>query len=257
MNMEQFSLQWNDFQRNIVTNFTELRDDNNFSNVTLSCDGNQAIEAHKIILAASSPVFKDILINNKHSHPMVYMRGVNYKDLLSVIDFIYHGQVTLKQEHLENFMNLSNELQLKGLAEQYEYKESLEQDVKKVLPVDLPIVIDDKKENDEILKLDSAVKKNPESSIPDRSMLLNNDKSVIVKEEEELNRTIDSMVQKVNGEWKCSVCGKLAMTKQNLRGHIEYNHTEGMPNVCNLCGKEFKSRRSLHAHKYHNHKSNQ
>jgi len=252
--MEQFSLKWNDFQQSVVTNFTELRDDHNFSNVTVSCDGNQSIEAHKIILAASSPVFQDILINNKHSHPFVYMRGVKYKDLLSVIDFIYHGQVTLKQDNLENFMNLAIDLQLKGLAEQYDYKESLEQDVKKVLPVDLPIVIDDK-ENDEIPKLDSAVKNNPGSSIPDRSILSNNDNSVIVKEEEELNRTIDSMVEKVNGEWKCSVCGKIAMTKQNLRGHIEYNHTEGLPNVCNFCGKEFKSRRGLHAHKHQNHKS--
>ena len=33
-------------------------------------DGHQ-IEAHKVILAASSPFFQAILMKNKHSHPLI------------------------------------------------------------------------------------------------------------------------------------------------------------------------------------------
>ena len=38
-------------------------------------DGHQ-IEAHKVILAASSPFFQAILKKNKHTHPLIYLRGM-------------------------------------------------------------------------------------------------------------------------------------------------------------------------------------
>ena len=48
---------WNDFKENIKGAFGSLRQDNDFSDVTLVCEGSQQMEAHKVILAASSPFF--------------------------------------------------------------------------------------------------------------------------------------------------------------------------------------------------------
>ena len=42
---------------------------------TPMADGHQ-IEAHKVILAASSPFFQAILKKNKHTHPLIYLRGM-------------------------------------------------------------------------------------------------------------------------------------------------------------------------------------
>ena len=64
---EKLCLKWNDFQGNMNTTFESLRVEKEFSDVTLACADGQQVEAHKVILAASSPFFQNILKNNKQS----------------------------------------------------------------------------------------------------------------------------------------------------------------------------------------------
>ena len=82
---EKLCLQWNDFPDNIKIAFAHLREDNDFADVTLACEDGQQVEAHKVILAASSPFFQKLLGRNKHPH----MRGVKFDDLLAIVDFLY------------------------------------------------------------------------------------------------------------------------------------------------------------------------
>ena len=70
---EKLCLQWNDFKQNINASLGDLRGDEDFTDVTLVCEDGQQVEAHKVILVASSPFFKELLRKNKHSHPLVYM----------------------------------------------------------------------------------------------------------------------------------------------------------------------------------------
>ena len=72
---EKLCLKWSDFQENITTSFDGLRNDTDFSDVTLACEDGEQFEAHKVILAASSPFFQKLLRKNKHPHPMIYMKG--------------------------------------------------------------------------------------------------------------------------------------------------------------------------------------
>ena len=60
MAYEKFCLRWNDFESNIGVAFRELREDQEFFDVTLACDEDQ-IQAHKVILSACSPFFRRIL----------------------------------------------------------------------------------------------------------------------------------------------------------------------------------------------------
>ena len=55
---EKLCLQWNDFKENVNSAFGRLRNDKEFTNVTLVCEDGQQMEAHKVILAASSPFFE-------------------------------------------------------------------------------------------------------------------------------------------------------------------------------------------------------
>ena len=71
---EKLCLQWNDFNENIISSFRELREDRDFTDVTLACEDGQQIEAHKVVLASASPVFMKLLKKNKHPHPLIYMR---------------------------------------------------------------------------------------------------------------------------------------------------------------------------------------
>ena len=58
---EKLYLQWNDFKENVNSAFRKLRDDNEFTDVTLVCEDGQQMEAHKVIMASSSPFFEKIL----------------------------------------------------------------------------------------------------------------------------------------------------------------------------------------------------
>ena len=75
--------------------FREIREEKDFFDVTLACDDDGQIQAHKVIIAACSPFFRNILRKNSHQHPLLYLKGVKYKELISVLNFMYQGEVSL------------------------------------------------------------------------------------------------------------------------------------------------------------------
>ena len=111
------SLEWQEFQENAVDMFSSLRLDADFSDVTLVCEDNQQIAAHKVILASSSHLIKEMLQNTKHDHPLLYFWGVKPRHLSSVVDFIYNGKVQVYQSDLADFMAVAKVLAVRGLQE--------------------------------------------------------------------------------------------------------------------------------------------
>ena len=112
---EQLCLRLNEFQESVNTAFASLRKDSYFTDVTLACEDGQQFESHKVILAASSPYFGNLLKKNKHVHPLIYMLGVKSEDMMSIIDFLYYGEVNIHQESLNTFLNIAEELKIQGL----------------------------------------------------------------------------------------------------------------------------------------------
>jgi len=113
---------WNDFESNISVAFRELREDKDFFDVTLACDDDQ-IQAHKVILSACSPFFRQILKRNRHEHPLLYLKGVKYVDLMSVLNFMYHGEVNVAQDELNSFLAIAEDLKVKGLTQNKSHEE--------------------------------------------------------------------------------------------------------------------------------------
>ena len=123
---DKLCLKWNDFQENAISAFGTLREDREFADVTLACEDGQQVEAHKVILASSSPFFLNLLRRNKHPHPLIYMRGLKSEDLVALVDFIYCGEANVYQENLDSFLAVAEELQLKGLMGSGSEKEAEE-----------------------------------------------------------------------------------------------------------------------------------
>ena len=115
---EKLCLKWNDFQENLNSAFGSLREDNAFTDVTLACVDGKQLEAHKVILAASSPFFQNLLRRNIHAHPLVFMRGLMFGDLMAIVDFVYYGEVHVFSENLDSFLAIAKELKLEGLADE-------------------------------------------------------------------------------------------------------------------------------------------
>ena len=101
---DKLCLQWNDFEENVNSAFGRLREDKEFTDVTLACEDGQQIEAHKVILAASSPFFEEIFQKCKHPHPLIYLRGFQAKDFGAILDFLY------------SFLAIAEEIKLTGLT---------------------------------------------------------------------------------------------------------------------------------------------
>jgi len=113
---EKFCLRWNDFEANVSGAFREIREEKDFFDVTLACDDNQ-MEAHKVIISACSPWFRNILRRNPHQHPLLYLKGVKYRELVAVLNFMYQGEVNVAQDDLNSFLSVAEELQVKGLTQ--------------------------------------------------------------------------------------------------------------------------------------------
>ena len=115
---EKLCLQWNDFKENVNSAFGKLRSNKEFTDVTLVCEDGHQMEAHKVILASSSPFFEKILLRSKHSHPLIYLRGFQSKDFASILDFLYFGEANVYQDDLDSFLAIAEEIKLKGLTGQ-------------------------------------------------------------------------------------------------------------------------------------------
>jgi len=85
--------------------------------VTLACEDDDQLTAHKVVLSACSPFFRTVLRRNPHQHPLLYMKGIRYNDLESLLNFMYYGEVNIAQEELNSFLAVAEELQVKGLTQ--------------------------------------------------------------------------------------------------------------------------------------------
>lgn len=114
---QQFCLRWNNFQSSITSAFESLRDEDEFVDVTIACEGRQ-IQAHKMVLSACSPYFKSLLKKNPCQHPIIILKDVKYSCLVMLLDFMYHGEVNVANDQLGNFLQTAEALKIRGLAEE-------------------------------------------------------------------------------------------------------------------------------------------
>merc|ERR1711892_44865 len=120
----KFCLQWKEFETNMTTALKDLREEKDFFDVTIACEDNQ-IQAHKVMLSACSPYFRNTLRRNPHQHPLLYLKGVKYKDVLGILDFMYNGEVNVAQEELKQFLAVAADLKVKGLTQKLDLPPAL------------------------------------------------------------------------------------------------------------------------------------
>ena len=260
---EKFCLKWNDFQTNTSSTFAHLRNDNDFADVTLITEDEQQIEVHKVVISAASPFFSNILKKIKHSHPLLYMKGMRTNDLSAILDFMYYGEVNLFQEDLDKFLSLADEIKLRGLSGEASVRDEYEEENSKytpepsafieTTPVPKPIV----KESTETIFKEKiplmAVIDNFDLKYetPENKISTFKEDKLNIERVEDLDKTIKSVMYKqIDGTWKCTLCGKIPPSgkKHDLMKHVEARHTSGISHPCNICGNSFRLKRKLIEH---------
>ncbi|KAF0311679.1 Broad-complex core protein isoform 6 [Amphibalanus amphitrite] len=112
---QKFCLKWNNFQNSVTSVFDSLRQDEELVDITLCCEGRK-IKAHRMMLSACSPYFRDLFKDNPCQHPLFFLKDTSYVDIAAVIEFVYKGEVNVLQSQLASFLKTAELLQVKGLS---------------------------------------------------------------------------------------------------------------------------------------------
>ena len=222
---EKFCLKWNNFNSNITKSLSNLRNEEDFYDVTLVGDDYKQISAHKVMLSSCSEYFKEILKQNKHAHPLLCLEGINSNELISILDYLYHGEIMIYQDDLNRFLSIAQRLKLEGLMTEdnnYEGEDPVKDYVVKETE-------NRKIDNDEILEY--ADVKNI-VTFDKKNVILNSDKFQSI---EELDTRILELLEKdVDKKWKCRICGRKSQHKSHIKEHVEI-HFDGLEFSCPKC----------------------
>ena len=112
---DNICLRLNEFEESTMVYWQELRMEDNFCDMSLACE-DKIIKAHKVIISFYSPIIKSILMSNETSHSLIYLKGVRYKDLQYLIEFMYQGKVVIPEEDVSCFLEVAEDLNVRGLS---------------------------------------------------------------------------------------------------------------------------------------------
>ena len=227
--MEKFSLKWNDFQTTVTNSFKLLKDEKEFFDVTLVSDDQKQIHSHKVVLSACSSFFKPILQNNSHSHPLIYLSGIDSTNLQFIIDYVYEGEVQLFQKQLDSFLEAAQKLQIAGLLSNQ--KDEIENDYFEPPKTEFNNreVVDEDESNFEI----SGIKKQ------NKNMRNKTIVAVSGHDQNEVNKKIKEILIKDDDYFKCTVCWRMSKDSSNMRKHVE-THIDGLSFECEFCNNTFR-----------------
>ena len=230
-----FNLSFDQFETTTTNTFKDLLTDEQFTDVTLACADDKQITAHKVILGSCSSILRNIIMTFPQQNPVIYLKGIKYDEMKSIIDFIYLGETKVKQEEFSSFMQIAQELNIKGLAVNSQELETVhgipktsgEKNIGVMDDVGEDIVkfMDDMGED--IVKTEKNHAERYEDFLSESSLI----KPKSTKE----------------AKYKCSTCEKKCTDASNLRRHEKAQH-EGITYRCDSCDYKAKQPAHLRTH---------
>ena len=89
-----------------------------FTDVCLSCE-NQIINAHRLILAASTSFFHSLFSQQPcclNPNPVIVMKDIKIAELKAILEFIYFGSCTVPEDQLNSLIKSAESLGVYGLG---------------------------------------------------------------------------------------------------------------------------------------------
>ena len=202
-----YTLTWHSYPDYLREMMREMMTSEDFTDVTLVTDDKKTIKAHRNILSACSPVFKNILQTEiKNSHPVIYLRGIQYSEIESILQYIYLGETKISEKRMNEFLSVSKNLEIQELSK----------DVRLNSPqTDLS---NQKKEYV------------AEANNLDHNKAIDQGLTLESEEEEVKGREITA----VGSKFQCPQCDKLFSHNTSVHAHIRSVH-EGVKYACNQC----------------------
>ena len=250
---EKYNLIWNSFQATVAASLEAFRKERDFFDVTLVSEDQTAIEAHKVILSACSPLLKNILRMNNHQHPLIYLNGIESSYLKMVVDYIYMGEVQVPCDKINDFLNVAGMLQVAGLTNDIlDPQESVKDDTQSrsepILPkqTQTPELM---KANDNPYKLMRSETQSSYGSNIRRGASRQSIRTHVGSQEELEKMVQDNLISNGDSSFSCRICEHAPSNRFRMTKHIE-THCEGLLYTCERCSKVCDNREALRVHNY-------
>ena len=253
---ELFHLKWDDFGANTSKIFSNHREKSDFFDVTLVSDDMQKISAHKIVLSSSSEYFRKVLaIEGSNDKSLILcINDASHEELSLILDFIYKGEVRVKHENIEHFLQIATRFKLEGLLNQDPPKgeETRSRSINEV--EDNKQKKSRKKRHSEIKPKTELIEIKPKHEIEPITELALTDTNVSINNQfgsdnySQVRALSDKYIEtKEDGTFSCSMCGTSGSMKHVIQYHVE-THLDGLSFPCSVCDKTFKTRNSQRVH---------
>ena len=103
--------------RMILLSLNQLRLRGELCDVMLVVDSVH-LSAHRLVLAATSPFFKQLILGPRaSSHQMFKLDGISKTDMLHVLDFLYTGQLSLTATNVQTLTGIGKQLNIPVLLD--------------------------------------------------------------------------------------------------------------------------------------------
>jgi len=238
MDMEKFNIKWKAPDGLLKQILKDFRHSNFLEYVTLVCDDQRELKAHRIVLSSLSDVMKSILNGHLEENPRIYLTEIQYKYMESILNFIYLGETSIEKKDIQEITNIAKHLQLKefrfenteeGECEEVKVKGQACNSDKVGNLLDVRVEIkEDPTENESIFSA-------PKQYLPERKREHIPEKPILPElTEENINETIVSDKRKFYDTcFYCSECGISKTTRKQLNNHGRTHKT----GVCPHCRK--------------------
>jgi len=112
----EYMLRWGEHDTQVINIFHQLCQENQLTDVTLSTE-TRSFQAHKLILSACSPYFRNLFINNPCKHPTVFFKDISEEHMKLLMEYMYRGSISVKQNDLTDILKTASSLQIHGLTQ--------------------------------------------------------------------------------------------------------------------------------------------
>lgn len=110
-----YMLQWHEHHSSFFRLMEELCSSQSMTDVTVAC-GDVSLEAHSIILGASSPLLRSILAKGEGKKQTIHFMDMNPFHMQLLLQYMYRGEVSVPQSDLAPLMQSAKALRVGGLS---------------------------------------------------------------------------------------------------------------------------------------------
>ena len=265
------NLQLNSYPDHLKLMVKGLYEDENSKDVTLVCDDKIKIKAHKIILKAFSPMFQLMLNEGDDIKPIVFLKGIQHQELISILQFIYLGETNVEEERMHTFLDVANSLEIEDVMVKESEEEQVEQlqqtqaeDNASELDESVNNIIESKEAMSEVqeemenLERDFGKLKNKLRGLEDQNDATEEDNKTVKSEKDIAQRQPMTRIQRrmekkktflidPRTKYYCDQCQFEAFSRGQLTKHIKVVH-QGLRFQCDICNYTATAMQHLRHH---------